>query len=75
MKLLEEIMPTFPRRQIACIESLNKRVIEPKILVLYPKHGHQMLGPPCEFSSVFGYLIENQYRLEQVDAQMNGSLL
>jgi hypothetical protein len=35
-------------------------------MVLYPWNGHQMLNPPDEFLGVFGYMIENRYRLEHL---------
>jgi len=63
MKLLEEIIPTFPMKTNSFYESFNKLTpIELEFLVLYPQHGCQMLGPPSEF----GYLIGNQYKLEHL---------
>jgi hypothetical protein len=63
---LKEIIFVFQWRQIVFTESFNKRVIELEIIVLYPWNGHQMLSPIDEFSSVFGYLIENRYKLEHL---------
>jgi hypothetical protein len=63
MKLLEEIIPTFPMKTNSFYESLNKLTpTKLEILVLYPQHGCQMLGRPSEF----GYLIRNQYKLEHL---------
>jgi hypothetical protein len=64
MKLLEEIILVFLVKKNSLYWIFQQGAIELEIMVLYPRNDCQMLGPLVEFLGVFGYLIENKYKLE-----------
>jgi hypothetical protein len=66
-----EATPILENKKIALCKNLKEVqkfsiVCKPKVVPTNHKKSRCMLGPLGEFSGVFGYLIENQYKLEHL---------